>query len=365
MTNCPDLTWLCDGLSTFQKLIKIAQKRSISKNLNNIGYIGWVGQGNLGDDAMYSAARKLLAPAELIHFDGRKREQLFTLLGLSGHRYFSSVFLGGGTLINPGYKNIVQLALSSGLDVSSLGTGVGSSGFSAKRFEEIEDWIPLLHRFKHLGVRGPRSLKILQEMGVEHAEVVGDLALALAPDESFPYLNSCFYALNIATPSFNSPSFPTSKLFSGFIKTVSELYQKGLHPLPIAFCPDDIDPLSYILDNSIPSKIDVRLIRSHEELFGILKSCRFLLGVRLHSAVLSCCVGVPPILVGYRDKCADFMESMDLIDWHIDAYSMKSGELSSLVKRLIDSKENDLRMSIHMRACLWRKRLREYIGIEK
>jgi hypothetical protein len=37
-----------------------------------------------------------------------------------------------------------------------------------------------------------------------------------------------------------------------------------------------------------------------------------LIGVRLHSAVLACASGILPILIAYRDKCYDFMESLNL-----------------------------------------------------
>ena len=81
--------------------------------------------------------------------------------------------------------------------------------------------------------------------------------------------------------------------------------------------------------------------------------------MRLHSAVLATCAGVPPILVGYCDKCADFMESMELMDWHVDAHLMTLGKLAGLAATMIDS-ASALRPTIVERASAWRGRLREY-----
>ena len=89
------------------------------------------------------------------------------------------MLLGGGTLINPGYVREVQEALDFGLPVSSLGTGVGSCGFSQPETVNITEWKALLRAFKQLGVRGPRSRTMLGALDVPGVEVIGDLALGL------------------------------------------------------------------------------------------------------------------------------------------------------------------------------------------
>ncbi len=345
--------------ATLWRLLQSCKARSQGVKSNKIGYIGWIGKENLGDEAMFSAAQKLLAPKELIHYDGKNRERLLAFLGLSGRKYFSSIILGGGTLVNQGYKEIVHLALSSGLDMSTLGTGVGSNGFSADPHESLHEWSPLLNRFRFLGLRGPRSLQRIKEIGVEHAEIVGDLALALTLDSPQPSPVSDRYMLNVAIPGVGAPAFPTDKMIAEISHAVAVLSQKGLYPLPVAFCPEDILALSLVLTKALSETYDIKLINDYQEMFRHLSKCRFSIGVRLHSAVLSCCAGVPPILIGYREKCADFMESMELMEWYIDALSMDKGKIAGLVEKLVAA-EHSLRPVINKRALFWKERLREY-----
>ena len=49
-----------------------------------LGYIGWVGHDNLGDEAMFQAIQSLLAPCVLTSFRGNPQERLLALFGLSG-----------------------------------------------------------------------------------------------------------------------------------------------------------------------------------------------------------------------------------------------------------------------------------------
>lgn len=48
------------------------------------------------------------------------------------------------------------------------------------------------------------------------------------------------------------------------------------------------------------------------------KQIYFSVCVRLQGAVLSLCAGTPVILLGYRDKCEDFMHSVESIDTYVD-----------------------------------------------
>ena len=50
----------------------------------------------------------------------------------------------------------------------------------------------------------------------------------------------------------------------------------------------------------------------------------FTICVRLHASVLSLCNNIPTILFGYRDKCEDFMSSMDLNEYYIDLNQEKN-----------------------------------------
>jgi polysaccharide pyruvyl transferase WcaK-like protein len=60
---------------------------------------------------------------------------------------------------------------------------------------------------------------------------------------------------------------------------------------------------------------------SAEAYLELVGPCTLALVVRLHAAVLSCCAGTPPLMLGYRDKCLDMMASLGLERWHVDLTS--------------------------------------------
>jgi polysaccharide pyruvyl transferase WcaK-like protein len=322
-----------------------------------VGYIGWLGHNNLGDEAMFEAAMKLFGKDKFLHYSGARKEKILSGIGLSGRHYFSKVILGGGTLINSGYLATVRTALDSGLELMALGTGVGSNGFSNDRIVDIRDWGSLLKQFKRVGIRGPRSLQALGDIGIDHAEVVGDLALALTEDvPRAPGADNC-YVLNAAMSRTGDPDFPRQFLLDELRSTVQRLAQLGWKPIPIAFCQADVEPTAYVAGAF--GKQGVPVLRRHDEFFERIGHCHFLVGVRLHSAVLSSCIGVPPLLVGYRDKGADFMESMGLQNWLVDPYAAKTGELADKAVQLATN-SSDLRETVLNQARLYRDRLQRY-----
>lgn len=346
---------LSNGLS----LAKTAFNRFSANQPSPIGYIGWLGHRNLGDEAMFEAAKRLFDGHPLVNYSGARKEKVLSAVGLSGNRYFSRVILGGGTLINSGYSATVRTALESGLDLMTLGTGAGSNGFSNDRVVDIREWAPLLKRFKRVGVRGPRSLRALEQLGVGTAEVVGDLALALTEEKPREIAADAYYALNAAVPGADAPDFPTQFVLDELRLTVKRLAQIGLRPIPVAFCAQDVAPTKYVAGNFGESSIPV--VARHDEFFNLVGPCRFLVGVRLHSAVLSSCVGVPSLLVAYRDKGADFMESISMQNWLVDPYTAKCGELSDKAL-LLATNASELRNVTLNHALQYRNRLKAYVN---
>lgn len=328
------------------------------------GYIGWIGHNNLGDEAMFAAAQKLFPSEILLHFDGVQRERILAALGYSGNHYFKKVLLGGGTLVNDGYFCLVERALSMGLELSTLGTGIGSSGFSSPQDASYSKWLPLLKHFKHLGVRGPLSLIRLQNLGIGSAEVTGDLALALTKENLTCPAQSQSFAFNVCIPQSAENTTDSDNLIASFIAVVRSFYQQGMRPVPIALAPDDFEPTRIVLDEALGKhNIQVQVPANHEQYFALVQDCAFMIGVRLHAAVLSCCVGVPPLLIGYRDKCADFMESMELDAWLVPLLNLTAETLWEHVETLSRQRDS-LAIKIHSNALKYRKKLENYACLQ-
>jgi hypothetical protein len=306
---------------------------------------------------MFEAAHVLLPGSRLETFRGARREALLARLGLSGQRAFSRIFLGGGTLINDGYVGVVRRALDFGVPVRTLGTGVGSSGFSVTSETLTEDWRGLLARFERIGVRGPQSLEQLQALGVHKAEVVGDLALALTPDIPLVAPEADCFLLNAAAPKGADPSFPSEIVFAELAGAARRLVGLGLEPVPVAFCEDDLAPLHAVMSQA-GITAEIARPQTAGAFFALARQSRLSLGVRLHCAVLSVCAGLAPLAVAYRGKGKDFAASVGLEDWMVDCAAVGLAERAAV---LADAAP-EVGAKAHAAALSWREKLRTYVA---
>jgi polysaccharide pyruvyl transferase WcaK-like protein len=331
---------------------------------SRVGYLGALGQSNLGDWAMFEAARALLAPADVRPFAGLARERLMKGLGLGGRRYFGSFLLGGGTLINPNFVGVARAALRTGLPVSALGTGVGSCGFAQPDRVDLAEWRSLLPDFRSVGVRGPRSVAALNDLGVKTAGAVGDLALcgAGARTPTSGEGGPPRFALNVtlAPHDAGASSAASAAPLAELEAAVSELVRAGWRPVPVAMHAWDVAPLRSLLARAGAGDVAVPVLATADAFFQATAPCAFTVAVRLHAAVLSCCVGVPPLMLGYRDKCRDFMESMGLDHWHVALDAAEAGEVAAKTA-LLAAQAPDLGPVVLERALAWKTRLRAHV----
>jgi len=323
-------------------------------------YLGGQGDANLGDEAMFATAVSLLADTALTSFAYAGQERRLAAVGLSGPRYFEYAVLGGGTLINPHWHEATRTALSLGLQLWSIGTGVGASGFGHVPEVEIADWRELLNDFEAIGVRGPLSRTRLEELGLStQVDVVGDLALGLTLESVAEPHDPPTFAINFTLPGGVSGDPVFDSVSGETAEAVRELSDRGWAPVPIALHRDDVGATEDVLSRAGITSRPVVLLDSAEAFFDTVRFCSLTIGVRLHSAVLSACVGVPPLMLGYRDKCLDFMQSMDLVEHHVDLVEFEPGAILEKARSLADDCL-PLREPILERARVWKAKLEDH-----
>ncbi len=305
-----------------------ALRRMGERRTSRAVYIGGHGGGNLGDDLMLSIARDLLPQWELTDCAESWHEKRLARFGLSGARYFEHALLGGGTLISPFWYGKVEAAVGLGIPLSSLGTGAGSCGFIQDDGIDLSSWAPLLKRFKHLGVRGPRSLQRMLDMGIEHAEVVGDLALYHTRDKPIVPDSTPSIAVNLCLPAANEPQCGEAQRFEELVNTLRPYVQQGWSLRPYAMNAADVGPTAHLTERLERSVQRIPHLKSVEEFFAHVGPAVINIAVRLHGAILGCCAGVPPLILGYRDKCRDFAESLGLERWCVDLPSAEMGDVA-------------------------------------
>ncbi len=325
-----------------------------------LAYVGGHGDRNLGDDALFEAAQQLLAGHQLLTFRYPPLERRLSWLGLSGRDYFHHFVLGGGTLINPYGLITARAALEQGLAAWTLGTGVGSAGFNMRRALDLREWVPLLRDFRANGVRGPLSKAALEELGVSRVEVIGDLALALTQEAPTPPVLPRQFAVNITLPPPHEPEgYPYERL-EGLERAIRDFLAREWEPVFLAMHENDVAPMRRLMASVGRERDVLHRPATAEEYLRRVGPCTLTLAVRLHAAVLSCCAGTPPLMLGYREKCLDFMASLQLERWHVDLGSPE-GDIHALALELAGCADS-LRAPIWARARARREELQAYVG---
>lgn len=325
-----------------------------------IGYIGWLGHGNLGDEAMYQAVCKAFDPARVIPYQrvrGAKK-----LEKLCQKQIFQTVLLGGGTLINElTYFDLLNEAQSLGYATAIFGAGVRNPQFwdtVSKNLNHISYWIPLLERCSFVGIRGPISKEILAEYGFNKAEVIGDPALLWALPTITPKKMTKKLGINIGI----SPEKMWAKeedVLAFIVKFVRNMIDRGWE---ITFFPMWDGDIPYIHEavRQIGRPISVsNTLWSVEETLRHIQSCDLFIGQKLHSVILACCTYTPSIMLEYRPKCRDFMASLDLEQYNLRIDSLDMEQLIPMCDDLY-SQTSSMQQYLHERVIGYRNRLVDF-----
>jgi polysaccharide pyruvyl transferase WcaK-like protein len=280
-----------------------------------IRYIGWLGQRNIGDEALFLAYRRALFPGCIVtpYYD----LSVGTVLARMKRRKY--VALGGGTLINDdSYLRPLEQAQRGGYATFVFGTGVGDLAYWSQYPEHhrgnSQRWLAALAQCRYVGVRGPRSLKWLHDNGLTQAEMIGDAALALEPP-SIVGKDTTQPRIGINLGSHDPVSGGLDPLFEAVVAFVQRALRRGY-------------AVSYVSMHSIDHALGVRLQdRIRDAGFRLepltddvdvalqqLGRCDYVISQRLHGTVLACVLGVPNVSLSYQPKCFDFLESIGRAD---------------------------------------------------
>jgi polysaccharide pyruvyl transferase WcaK-like protein len=339
-------------------LLGSAARRVFSKPVPKpTGYMGWIGHKNLGDEALYAAIQSLLHPLPLMAFSSAQ-ESILERVSLGGKHHFQGVLLGGGTIIGPAYAVPVRRTLNLRLPMATFGTGVGSAGFGNAEYPEIGEWRSMLDRFEMIGVRGWRSYEALTELGVKNVEVIGDPALSLGPS-SLPQVRAkSTLVINLAGNVGDKYGIGSCDCYREIAAIAKQHVAQGGELLPVALGPGDSGFLRDLLVDAGLGNHSILQPRTHDEYLAHISGAQWLIGVRLHSAVLASVVGTVPILVSYRNKCRDFMESVDLAHLAVKF----DAEAGPLIRSAFESAQSqpELRNLIFDKVQHWRSEQRSY-----
>jgi polysaccharide pyruvyl transferase WcaK-like protein len=297
------------------------------------GYMGWTGYGNLGDEAVFKAYQKLFSGINFTEFRiSRPVKFIGALLGRD--MPFRSVALGGGTLINQSnlWLAQTQYLLDRKIPMFCLGTGVGAREFwkhheHIHTADDIKEWANLLKRFLYVGVRGPLSQKRLREAGFD-AEITGDSAFALA-GTTYRRRNKEKKIVGInVSPGTDGVMWGDSRIFAKeIIGAIHKILADGFEVRLLPIWRDDIGLCKKIYDEiHNPACQIITAYNTIERYLGVVDKCDFFMGLKLHATVFATMLRIPSIMLEYRPKCLDYMESMEM-----GKYSIRTDQLTASV----------------------------------
>lgn len=302
-----------------------------------LAYIGADDMSNLGDRAMLDVHKEFFTEWELLQYPSGTRNRLLKAYQqLYRQPPVEAVFLGGGTLVGrDAYLRRLRAFydLFHELPMFSLGVGVEDPEFGHGRtsWDQLTEWATILRQFHFVGVRGPRSRQILNQLEV-NATVIGDSALALAQANPTPP-SPGLIGLNAGWVN-SLWGDDLSKVLLTLTAYGKGLADSGYRLRVFTTWAGDID-ICRELANEIGSGAEFVVPESPHSVITAVRECEVVVGLKLHAVVLAAAAYVPTVMLDYRPKCADFHDSIGMSEYTIRTDQVTDGWLSERVDKLL------------------------------
>jgi len=311
-------------------------------------YLGYVGYGNLGDEALKEAVFELFKDTIIF---SESRGFLIRHLEQIGLLRFKLLFLGGGTLILRSEKVLKDISDKSIPQKIIFGTGVANHIFWKDvpgKYGDMKEWMNTLNNVDFLSVRGPISKQILMDKGINKSvHVIGDPVLYFIRDIKSPKPKLKNLGVNIgATGGGQTKDLMWGRnddhFFSKFIDFIRTMSGDGWQ---IEFVPvnknDEILTDNLLIKNGLQKNIKVfRDYTSTQKTIDHMEGFDVFVGQKLHATVLSYCANTPAVMVEYRPKCRDFMASIDM-----ERFNVRTDEFNVAIgKKLVEEMYRDLEL---------------------
>lgn len=293
-------------------------------------YIGYLGHGNIGDEALYVAFRdQLFSQALMLPFD-----DISLLSGIARLKTNRWVVLGGGTLINVNpYLEALERFAKENRPFAVFGTGVADLEYWSQHPQyqrgNVERWINVLAKASYIGVRGPRSVRWLNEQGLRSVEMIGDPALSVCAAPRAPRVRTTgrpVLGINLGSHDPVSGGVePTLRATAALIKYA---VSKGFDVRFVALHYIDVQIAARLREELDQDLLPMaRFCGDVNQTLAEIQDCDYLVGQRLHATVLACALGVPTLSLSYQPKCLDFLESLDRHDLAISTAQISGDQL--------------------------------------
>ena len=277
-----------------------------------VAYLGWHGNRNIGDDAIYDVVAAELRGAAFMDLPQFPHQVAGEFLsGRAKDLRRARIVVGGGTLAGRlRWRLVIKqgMALTRNNGTYAIGVGVEDPVFVGRRSGsgrgELGRWAPLLSKFRKVSVRGPRSAELLADIGV-NVQVSGDPALLLPRPDVSPEEGLIGVNLGFGDDLWGHDAPNVAEQLSVGVK---ELANRGYRFVGILLSPSDRK-----LTETALRHVDADIVApaTAEDTIRELASCSVNVVTRLHAAILASVSYTPVVSLEYQPKCRDFALSID------------------------------------------------------
>ncbi|MCY9761761.1 polysaccharide pyruvyl transferase family protein [Paenibacillus alvei] len=293
-------------------------------------YLGWIGYNNFGDEWMWDMFRHMSNR----YLEQDKYEIIPSLPGvdLNDIDPYDTVVLGGGSLLIPGYVDIMYNAAKK--NKTTIIWGSGHDRLSRLMINDDRSFSPepaadsavyramlqeVIRSAAYCGIRGPWTHEYLSHSGapMDRVSISGDPAM-LAPLPSSVHqaerTDERWIGLNWGT-SYNriygrNEAALEDELAHAAQRWIREGYKIYIY---VVWGPDREAAKRLQQKIGFPEHVvfDPEL-HSLDAYLKLAQKFDFTVNFKLHANVLSAAAGIPFICLGYRFKSYDFVHSMNL-----------------------------------------------------
>lgn len=295
-------------------------------------YIGWIGFNNLGDELLWHIFRDKCKE----HLGEDQIEIIPSVPGtdMKNFEKYDAVILGGGSLLLPGYLQILQNALHQGKPVMIWGSGLDwieknnldllindqllsmEQNFKQKDIEVLDE---VIEKALFVGIRGPLTKKAIEIMlgseKTKKVEIIGDPGLLLKePDPKKLSSKEKLIGINWGTTFNRLYGGNESLVEKQLVEAAKKLIESGYKLMIYSVWGDDRPHCERLYEkiNHPESVILDKNLYTEQQLIEKLSKCTATINFKLHANYLSFAANVPAIALGYRFKIFDNAASLGL-----------------------------------------------------